>query len=74
MTRLGSPRKPGRVRLRGWRLAALVGVAAAVGVAGCGSGGGSSSSPAAAPSATGSATGTIYWWASPISSSGTDVR
>jgi multiple sugar transport system substrate-binding protein len=74
MTRSGSPRKPGRVRLRGWRLAALAGVAAAVGVAGCSSGGGSSSSPAAAPSATGSATGTINWWASPISSSGTDVR
>jgi multiple sugar transport system substrate-binding protein len=77
MARAGSPRKPGRAPLRGWRLAALAGVAAVLAVAGCSSGGGSSSSsssssPAAA--ATGAASGSITWWASPISTSGTDVR
>jgi hypothetical protein len=40
MARAGSPRKPGRAPLRGWRLAALAGVAAVLAVAGCSSGGG----------------------------------
>ena len=73
MTRIGSPRKSGRAPLRSWRLAALAVVAGALAVAGCSSGG-STSSPAAAPSASGSASGSITWWASPISTSGTDVR
>jgi multiple sugar transport system substrate-binding protein len=89
MTSTGSPRKPGRVRLRGWQLAALAGAVAALAVAGCGSssssssnaGNASSSGSSTAPvsggssSAPGNATsGTINWWASPINTSGKDVR
>ena len=75
MARAGSPRKPGRAPLRVWRLAALAGVAGVLAVAGCSSGGGGSSSSSSSPAAaTGSASGSITWWASPISTSGTDVR
>jgi multiple sugar transport system substrate-binding protein len=52
-------------------MVATLGVASALTLAACGSSGGSSS----APSATGSATsGNITWWASPITTSGTDPR
>jgi len=71
-------------RLRGWQLAALAGAVGALGVAGCSSSssssGASSSSSTTAPvsgtsSAPGNATsGTIAWWASPINTSGVDVR
>ncbi len=71
-------------RLRGWQLAALV-AAGSLAAAGCSSSSSSSSSttstsssPAVSSSvsaAPGNATsGTINWWASPINTSGTDVR
>jgi multiple sugar transport system substrate-binding protein len=79
---MGSRGYPGRRSLKGWQLAAVVGAAGAVALAGCGgsSGGSSSSSTAAAgggtSSASGSATsGSIVWSASPIAGSGaTDTR
>ena len=85
MTRSETPGKPGRARLRGWQLAALVGAVGALAVAGCGSSGSSgssgSTSSTTAPvsggssSAPGNATsGTVNWWASPINTSGKDVR
>ena len=71
-------------RLRGWQLAALAGAVGALAVAGCSSSSSSSSSgtggstaPVAggSSSAAGNATsGTINWWASPINTSGKDVR
>ena len=75
-------------RLRSWQLAALVGAVGALGVAGCSSstssgtsaGSTTSSSSTALPAsgtstAPGNATsGTIDWWASPINTSGVDVR
>jgi len=70
-------------RPRGWRLAALAGAVGALAVAGCSSstssssGTGGSTAPVAggSSSAAGNATsGTVNWWASPINTSGTDVR
>jgi multiple sugar transport system substrate-binding protein len=71
-------------RPRGWRLAALAGAVGALAVAGCsssstssGGGTGGSTAPVAggSSSAAGNATsGTVNWWASPINTSGTDVR
>jgi multiple sugar transport system substrate-binding protein len=71
-------------RLRGWQLAALAGAVGALAVAGCsssnsssGSGTGSSTAPVTggSSSAPGNATsGSITWWASPINTSGKDVR
>ncbi len=76
-------RSLGYPRRRLWQLAA-VGVVGALSLAACSSsgsssttGGGSTSTPTAAgtASASGSATsGTVNWWASPINTSGTDVR
>ena len=74
---MGSRRYPGRRSLKGWQLAAVVGAAGAVVLAGCSSSGTSStSSGGATQSATGSATsGSIVWSASPIAGSGaTDTR
>jgi multiple sugar transport system substrate-binding protein len=66
-----------------WQVAAVA-VVGALGLAACGSSGSSSSggsTSSAAPSAPGTAqasgsatSGSITWWASPISTSGTDVR
>ncbi|HJY65628.1 MAG TPA: extracellular solute-binding protein, partial [Streptosporangiaceae bacterium] len=69
-------------RPRGWRLAALAGAVGALAVAGCSSsnsssGTGGSTAPVAggSSSAAGNATsGTVNWWASPINTSGKDVR
>ena len=69
-------------RLRGWQLAALAGAVGALAVAGCSSstsssGTSGSTAPAAggSSSAPGNATsGSITWWASPINTSGKDVR
>ena len=70
-------------RPRGWRLAALAGAVGALAVSGCSSstssssGTGGSTAPVAggSSSAAGNATsGTVNWWASPINTSGTDVR
>jgi len=72
-------------RLRGWQLVALAGSVGALAVAGCSSSSSSSSAtstssstalPASGTSAApGNATsGTIDWWASPINTSGKDVR
>src|SRR5271156_3748734 len=72
-------------RLRSWQLAAMAGAAGALAVAGCSS---SSSSPAASTTSSSAAlpsrgtsvargnapSGTINWWASPINTSGVDVR
>jgi multiple sugar transport system substrate-binding protein len=84
MTRTGSPRKPGRARLRGWQLAALAGAVGALAVAGCssstssgssGTGGSTAPVTGGSSSAPGNATsGSITWWASPINTSGKDVR
>jgi multiple sugar transport system substrate-binding protein len=84
-----SSRRYGTKRpIRSWQLAALVGAVGSLALAGCGSSGSSSSSngglgtssstalPAGgSSSAPGNATsGTINWWASPINTSGKDVR
>jgi multiple sugar transport system substrate-binding protein len=73
-------------RLRSWQLAALAGAVGALAVAGCSSSTSSSTSSTATSSSTtpvssgssaapGNATsGTIDWWASPINTSGKDVR
>ena len=73
-------------RLRGWQLAALAGAVGALAVAGCSSSTSSSASSTSTSSSTalpasgsssaaGNATsGTINWWASPINTSGKDVR
>ena len=73
---MGSRRYPGRRSLKGWQLAAVVGAAGAVVLAGCSSSGTISPSSGATQSATGSATsGSIVWSASPIAGSGaTDTR
>src|SRR5438034_1328551 len=74
---MGSRKYPGRRPFRAWQLTAAVGVTGALALAGCSSSGGSSSTGGggATQSATGSATsGTISWSASPINTSGTDVR
>jgi trehalose/maltose transport system substrate-binding protein len=77
-----------RRSIRSWQLAALLGAVGALAVAGCssstsssgGSTGGSTTSSTALPSggsssAAGNATsGTVNWWASPINTSGKDVR
>jgi multiple sugar transport system substrate-binding protein len=62
--------------VRGWHLTAVVGVTGALALAGCSSSGSSSSTGGggATASATGAAAGTISWSASPITTSGTDVR
>ncbi|HSZ48394.1 MAG TPA: ABC transporter substrate-binding protein [Streptosporangiaceae bacterium] len=79
MTRSETPGKSRTARLRGWHLTALagaVGAVAVLAVAGCGSSG-SSAAPASGGSSSvpGNATsGTINWWASPINTSGKDVR
>ena len=63
------PAKRGRSR---FALLTAVGAAAALTAAACGgSGGGSSNAPKASGSAT---SGSITWWASPITTSGTDPR
>jgi multiple sugar transport system substrate-binding protein len=67
---MGSRRYPGR---RSWQLTAVVGVAGALALAGCGGSSGSSSSTGggATQAATGSATsGSIVWSASPLSGTG----
>ena len=78
MARERSIRLPGRRHARGWQLTAVVGVAGALALAGCGGSSGSSSAAGggATVSATGSATsGSIVWSASPIAGSGaTDTR
>jgi len=73
---MGSRKNPGRRPLRAWQLTAAVGVTGALALAGCSSSGSTSSSSGggATASATGAATGTISWSASPITTSGTDVR
>jgi multiple sugar transport system substrate-binding protein len=82
---MGSPRYPGRRRVRGWQLTALVGALGALAVTACSSSSttsgtssstGTSSAPAGgSSSAAGNATsGSIVWWASPINPGGTDVR
>ncbi|MFY9930868.1 MAG: ABC transporter substrate-binding protein [Streptosporangiaceae bacterium] len=72
-----SLKSPGRHRARTWRVTALVGVAGALALAGCGSSGsssassGSSSSKPASSSSVGSTTsGSIVWEASPLSGTG----
>jgi len=88
MARARSRRYAVRRSLRSWQLAVLVGAVGALAVAGCSSSSSSSTSSStsstsssAAPvsggssSAPGNATsGTIDWWASPINTSGKDVR
>jgi multiple sugar transport system substrate-binding protein len=65
--------RQGRHRLA---ISAAIGAAAVLAVTACGSSGSSSgSSSASAPAVSGSATsGTITWWASPITTSGSDPR
>jgi multiple sugar transport system substrate-binding protein len=86
MARATSRRHATRRSIRSWQLAALVGAVGALAVAGCSSSSSSGSSAStgtsSAPvtgegssSAPGNATsGTINWWASPINTSGKDVR
>jgi multiple sugar transport system substrate-binding protein len=85
MGRAGSRRHPARRYLRSWQFAALVGAVGALAAAGCSSSStsgstgsvntSSASAPASAGAAPGNATsGTVNWWASPINTSGTDVR
>jgi multiple sugar transport system substrate-binding protein len=80
---MGSRRYPGRGSLKGWQLTAVVGAAGAMALAGCSSSGtttggsGSTSTPTSngTASASGNATsGSITWSASPINTSGKDVR
>jgi multiple sugar transport system substrate-binding protein len=77
---MGSGKYPGRRSLSGKQLSAVIGVAGALVLAGCGGSSGGSSSGGggggATQSATGSATsGKIVWSASPIAGSGaTDTR
>ena len=84
MARARSSRYAARRSLRSWQLAALVGTVGALAAAGCSSSSSSSTSsstttttsPSSGTSvAPGNATsGTIAWWASPINTSGKDVR
>jgi trehalose/maltose transport system substrate-binding protein len=69
---MGSRRYPGRRPLNGKQLTAVIGVAGALALAGCGgSSGGSSGGGGATQSATGSATsGTIVWSVSPLTGTG----
>src|SRR5437868_3531153 len=73
-----SRRHPGSRSVKGWQLTAVVGAAGAMALAGCSSGGSTSSGAPAGngtASASGSATsGSITWSASPINTSGKDVR
>src|SRR6516162_1673510 len=74
---MGSRRYPARGHVKGWQLAAVVGAAGAVALAGCSSSGTSApGGTGATQSATGSGTsGSIVWSASPIAGSGaTDTR
>ena len=82
---MGSRRYPGRRSLKGWQLTAVVGAAGAMALAGCSSSGssssGGSSSSSSAPAGNGTASpsgsatsGSITWSASPINTSGKDVR
>ncbi|HET9966735.1 MAG TPA: ABC transporter substrate-binding protein [Streptosporangiaceae bacterium] len=76
---MGSRKYPGRPPLSGKQLTAVIGVAGALALAGCGGSSGGSSAGGgggATQSATGSATsGKIVWSASPIAGSGaTDTR
>ena len=76
---MGSRRYPGRRHLSGKQLTAVIGVAGALALAGCGGSSGGSSGGGgggATQSPTGSATsGKIVWSASPIAGSGaTDTR
>ncbi len=89
MTRHGSVGYSSR-RFRGWQLVGLAAAVGALAVAGCSSGGSSSSSSGGNATSTSSSTalpasgtstapgnatsGTINWWASPINTSGKDVR
>ena len=78
MMRARSINHRGRRPFKAWQVTALVGIAGALGVAGCGSSGSSStaasgatSSATATHSASGSATsGSIVWAASPLSGTG----
>jgi multiple sugar transport system substrate-binding protein len=81
MGRATTRRYAARRSIRGWQLAALAGAVGALAVAGCSSSssspsGTSTTAPAGGTStAPGNATsGTINWWASPINTSGKDVR
>jgi multiple sugar transport system substrate-binding protein len=83
MGRAESRRYPTRRSFRSWQFAALVGAVGALAAAGCSSSSSSTTStststasaPASAGAAPGNATsGTVNWWASPINTSGTDVR
>jgi multiple sugar transport system substrate-binding protein len=82
MGRARSRRYAARRSIRGWQLAALAGAVGALAVAGCSSSSSSPSSTSSSPAvsssvsaAPGNATsGTINWWASPINTSGKDVR
>jgi multiple sugar transport system substrate-binding protein len=86
MARATSRRHATRRSIRSWQLAALVGAVGALAVAGCSSSSSSGSSASTGTSsapvtgqgsstAPGNATsGTINWWASPINTSGKDVR
>src|SRR5581483_2359728 len=73
---MGSRRYPGRRPIRGKQLTAVIGVAGALALAGCGGSSGSSSggggiTQSATGSATGSATsGSIVWSASPLTGTG----
>jgi multiple sugar transport system substrate-binding protein len=83
MTRARSRRYAARRSIKSWQLAALfaAGALAAAGCSSSSSSSGSGTSTSSAPvsggssSAAGNATsGTVNWWASPINTSGTDVR
>jgi multiple sugar transport system substrate-binding protein len=81
MARAKSRRHAARRSIRSWQLATLVGAVGALAVAGCSSSSPSTSSGATTPAAGGSSaapgnatSGTINWWASPINTSGKDVR
>lgn len=80
MTHARSINHPGRRRLKGWQVTALVGVVGALSVAGCSSSSSStpassstsstSSSPAATSSIGSTTSGSIVWSASPLSGTG----
>src|ERR1700745_3594422 len=83
MARAKSRRYAARRSIRTWQLAVMVGAVGALAAAGCSSssrptatGTGADTAPAGGTSsAPGNATsGTVNWWASPINTSGKDVR
>jgi multiple sugar transport system substrate-binding protein len=85
MARAKSRRYAARRSIRTWQLAVMVGAVGALAAAGCsssssptatGTGTGAAAAPAGGTSsAPGNATsGTVNWWASPINTSGKDVR